>query len=72
MCFRAFNAQASSFLLSFVLNSPCGVKSGLCLYVNEGIDHADEVKAHVNKIPIAVLLMRLNEKDGEVLKPRES
>lgn len=55
-----------------MLNSPCGVKSGLCVYVNEDIDHADEVKAHVNKIPIAVLLMRLKKKDGEVLKPRES
>lgn len=44
----------------------------VCVCVNEGIDHADEVKAHVNKIPIAVLLMRLNKKDGDALKPQES
>lgn len=28
---------------------------------SSSIDHAEEVKAHVNKIPIAVLLMSLNK-----------
>lgn len=38
----------------------------------EGIDHAEEVKAHVNKVAVAVLPMRLNKKDGEALKPQQS